>query len=310
MSTRLSAALVAFALLLTASASPAQPRPGDQQITIQVGGVARTCLVHVPAGSDGTKLLPLVIALHGSPGTGKGTAGMTGFSAMGDKAGFIAAYPDGLAGNHGWNALFGKIPGGTAFLADDYDDVAFLRALIALMTTDYHADPARVYVCGHSVGAYMAYRAAVELADVVAAVGVVNGFMGIKSLNNVPCGATIPAPAAPISLMHIRGKLDAVPDGGQAHKCLYKSVAECLRFFVEADGCAATGVESNDAATGVSRTVYSGGKAGTEVELVEVANCGHGWPAKATGLSASQALWDFFSSHPKVPDAGEAGGAE
>lgn len=303
--------------LLGAATAPAAPvaaaaARGDQLLTVPVGTLARTCWLHLPPTYDGVRKLPVVIALHGARGNGKGMAGMTGFGPMGDANGFIAAYPDGIAGDHTWNALFGKIPGGEGVLADDVDDVAFLRALIERLCAEYHADPSRVFVCGYSAGAYMAYRAAVELADLVAAVGIVNGSLGIKSLDGKPCGATIPTPAAPVSVIHICGKQDSVVKfgGAQTPKNLYRSVPDCLRFFVEANGCNATGQDTLDVANDVARTLYPGGKSGTEVKLVVVGKANHSWPLPAQGLATSRELWDFFAAHPKASPAGNAGVGE
>lgn len=284
---------------------------GDQQITLQVGELTRTCLLHLPPAYDGATSLPAVIAFHGARGNGQGMARGTGLSALADQVGFILACPDGMAGDRTWNALFGTIPGGEGILADDVDDVAFTRALIELLRNSYHADPARIFVCGYSAGAYMAYRAAVELSDLIAAAGPVNGSLGIKSLNGQPCGATIPPPAAPISLIHICGAQDGVVKfgGGQAPKNLFKSVPDCIQFFVAADGCQQEGIVTRDDEHAVTRTLYTGGRAGTEVELVVVDNCNHSWPIAQYGLSATQELWDFFSSHPKQVDEG-AGGAD
>lgn len=284
-----------------AAAMPTTPA-GDRQITVQVGEQVRTCLLHLPPAYDGATQLPLVVALHGARGNGRGMAGTTGFNALADRYGFLAAYPDGIAADRSWNALFGTIPGGEGILADDVDDVAFLRALIASLSAAYPIDPARVYVCGHSAGAYMAYRAAIEMSDVVAAAGIVNGSLGIKSLDGVPCGATIPPPLAPVSVMHICGAQDGVVkfDGAQTPKNLYKSAPDCIQFFVEANGCDKPGQTTTDPGAGVTRTLYTGGRNGTEVELVIVENCNHNWPnAQQHGLSASQELWDFFVAHPK-----------
>lgn len=289
--------------LMPASAVPPPPATAvDRQVSLQVGALTRTCLVHVPAPREGAGPMPLVITLHGARGSGSGAVGMSGFDAMADRYGFVAAYADGIAADRSWNGLFGKIPGGQGILADDVDDIAFLRALIGLLHTTCNTDPARVFVCGHSAGAYMAYRTGVELSDLVAAVGIVNGSLGIKSLDGKPCGATIPAPVAPVSVIHIAGLKDGVVKfaGAQTPKNLFKSAPDCIGFFVEANQCNATGKETVDDATGVTRTLYSGGKAGTEVELVTVANCDHSWPTVAQGLSASQELWSFFSTHPKT----------
>lgn len=114
----------------TTKATAPAPGPDDSQITLQVGTLTRTCLLHLPPGHSDGRLLPLVIAFHGSGGSGSGMAGMTGFSLLADKHGFIAAYPNGIIGKGLWNTLFGQVPGGVGVLADDVDDVAFIRELI------------------------------------------------------------------------------------------------------------------------------------------------------------------------------------
>ena len=300
---RASTVVIASVVLLLA---PLVATPGliasDQQLAVKVGDQTRTCLVHVPAAHGGARLLPLVIVLHGSGGTGENMAKMTGFSAMGDKHGFIAAYPDGIITKHNWNSLFGKIPGGEGILADDVDDVAFIRALIDTLGKSHPIDPNRVFVCGHSAGAYMAYRLAVDLADRIAAAGIVNGSLGIKSADGKPCLPDIPKPLAPVSIIQISCKKDNVVKfaGGQTPKNFFKSAPDCIQFFVQADGCATPGKETRDDQHGVARTLYSKGKGGTEVELVIVENCNHSWPFPPVGLSATQELWDFFSKHPKA----------
>ena len=292
-------------LALMAGAAPAPTK--DQSITVQVGAQKRTCVVHLPPASKGTRALPLVIVIHGSGGTGASMAGTTGFNALADKEGFIAAYPDGIVGkNRGWNALFGKpIPGGQGAQVDDVDDVGFIRALIDQLHAAYHTDPARVFVCGHSAGAYMAYRVAIDLADRVAAAGVVNGLLGIRLIDGKPSIPDIPPPVAPVSVIHIcGGKDNLVKFGGVVTpKVMAKSVPDCVQHFVKANGCSAAGKETRDAEHSVVRTLYTGGKAGTEVELVLVENCNHSWPYPQQGLSASQALWDFFAKHPKAAHA-------
>jgi hypothetical protein len=144
-------------------------------------------------------------------------------------------------------------------------------------------------------------RLAVELSDQIAAAGVVNGSLGIKSVDGQPVAVTIPEPVAPISVIHISGKKDTTVkfQGSQTPKNLFKSALDCIQMFVKANECTAPAKDTRDVAQGIVRTRYSGGKAGTEVELVVVENCGHEWPGDRHGLSASKVLWDFFSAHPK-----------
>lgn len=292
--------VITMAVLTSVAASAAGRTDG---ITVQVGDMARTCVVHLPPAYDGTRALPVVIAMHGAGGTGPEMVNATGFNDIGDREGFIAAYPEGITGrNRGWTAPFGKpVVGGAGSQVDDVDDVGFIRTLIDQLHTSYHTDPARVFVCGHSSGAYMAYRVANDLADRVAAAGVVNGSMAIRLLDGQPSIPDIPMPAAPISIIHVRGGKDNLVkfEGVKTDRVLAWSVPQCLEHFVRADGCATAGEVTRDADHGVTRTLYSGGKAGTEVELVIVDKAGHSWPNAPQGLSTSEELWSFFSRHPK-----------
>jgi polyhydroxybutyrate depolymerase len=286
--------------LLHAAAGAAAPA-GDQQITVQVGAQQRTCVVHLPRSYDGKRPLPLLIAFHGTGGTGQGFMGE--FRALADQQGFIAACPDGITGrNRGWNALFGKpIPGGQGAQVDDVDDVGFTRSLISQLHKSYHTDPSRVFVCGHSAGAYLSYRVAIDLGDQIAAAGVVNGSLGIRLLDGKPSVPDVRKPVAPVSIIHICGAKDNTVKfaGRQTERVLVRSVPECIAHFVKANGCVMPGKETRDVAHGVTRTLYTGGRSGTEVELVVVENGDHGWPNAKQGLAATQELWEFFSRHPK-----------
>ncbi len=245
--------------------------------------------------------MPLVIVLHGSRSNGQAMANYSGFSAVADREGFVVAYPDAVVNPGNWNALFGKVEGGQG-VAVDIDDVGFIRALIAHVETTFHTDPHRVFACGMSAGAYMAYRLAVELPDRLAAVGVVNGSLGIASVDGKPVLEEIPKPAGPISLMHICGRQDGIVKfvGGQAAKNKFKSVPDCVQFFVQSNGCDKHPRETIDAEHRVTRTLYTGGRDGAEVELIIVEKCGHEWPQQQRhGIAASRAMWTFFAAHPR-----------
>ena len=47
----------------SSAAPPERPGPGDHRLTIDVGGVARTYLLHAPPGYTGDAPLPLVVAM-------------------------------------------------------------------------------------------------------------------------------------------------------------------------------------------------------------------------------------------------------
>lgn len=128
---------------------------------------------------------------------------------------------------------------------------------------------------------------------------IVNGSLGIKSLDGKSVPVEIPRPATTVSVIHICGKQDKAVkfEGAQTPKNLFKSAPDCVRVFVKANGCAPSGKEIRDAEHAVTRTLYSGSKA--DVEMIVVDNCGRNWPTSQHGLNASQTLWEFFSKHPK-----------
>src|SRR5204862_7090688 len=110
--------------------------------TIVSGGATRAYILHVPAtfqASTGA----LVIALHGSNGSGLRLGETSGLTTKADAAGFAVAYPYALvspgAGITEWNEYFNQ-----SFGASGPDDVAFLRLLITTLQATVHPDPKRI----------------------------------------------------------------------------------------------------------------------------------------------------------------------
>ncbi|MCB1155654.1 polyhydroxybutyrate depolymerase, partial [bacterium] len=108
-------------------AAPA--RAGDVTHEVEVGGVARSYIVHQPPGTTLQRPAPLVIVLHGGGGRARQVARATRFSELADREGFIVAYPNGTGRGPlllTWNARYCC---GHA-LRENADDVAFIAALI------------------------------------------------------------------------------------------------------------------------------------------------------------------------------------
>jgi pimeloyl-ACP methyl ester carboxylesterase len=55
------------------------------------------------------------------------------------------------------------------------DDSAYLTDLIKMISTQYTVDPRRVYLVGHSNGAFMSFRMACDHADIITAIAALNG---------------------------------------------------------------------------------------------------------------------------------------
>jgi predicted esterase len=116
----------------------------------------------VPEGYDASRTAPLLIALHGSGGDENDFFDRyveAPLKPEAQRVGFIVACPKGREANSGYR--------GPA--EQDVFDV------LAEAERDYRIDPARIYVMGHSMGAFAAWRLAVEHPGRFAALGLIAG---------------------------------------------------------------------------------------------------------------------------------------
>src|SRR3954463_1880814 len=91
-------------------------RPGTYKVALTSAGERRTALVHVPRRAAAAPA-PLYLVLHFAGGTGAEMERVSGMSGLGDRRGFVAAYPDALPRSRPfWNA---------SGSASKPDDVAF-----------------------------------------------------------------------------------------------------------------------------------------------------------------------------------------
>ncbi len=127
--------------------------PGDHYCVFDDSYAAGSFLLHVPPSYDGSEPVPLVLVYHGAGGSGQTVAERTGFSAIADREGFIAVYPDRL-GN----------PEQVGLLLDDLEET--LRI-----------DPDRVYATGYSNGGVLMHDLACGLDGRFAAFAPVAGSM-------------------------------------------------------------------------------------------------------------------------------------
>ncbi|MCZ6820687.1 MAG: polyhydroxybutyrate depolymerase [Calditrichaeota bacterium] len=299
--------LAVFLLSVTlASATTAGERrcmsPGDHELVLVHGDRTRYYLLHLPSQYDHTKLVPLVLVLHGGGSNAHNAARMTRMSEKADREGFLVAYPYGSGFFRKrvltWNAAncCGRAK------QNDVDDVGFIRTLIDTLLTNYEIDPARVYVTGMSNGGMMAFRLGCELADKIAAIAPV-----AAAFNDDPC-----EPSAPVSVIMFNGTLDdrVRYNGGVGkgrEKRIDRSVSDAVVFWVEHNHCT---LKSDLEKQGkIVREVFFGGREGAAVVLYTIRGGRHAWPGGRKGylfgdeptrrLSATDAMWEFFVKHPK-----------
>src|SRR5262245_47224615 len=125
--------------------------------------------VHVPPGYTGETAVPLVLLLHGYGASGILEEHYMNLSAQADADVFLLALPNGTKDRFGlryWNATDACCSHGRDFP----DDSTYLLDVIDRLSAIYNVDPLRIFVVGHSNGAFMAHRLACDHADRIAAV--------------------------------------------------------------------------------------------------------------------------------------------
>jgi polyhydroxybutyrate depolymerase len=278
--------------------------PGDSTRTLNLDGLERSYILHVPPGYDGTQPMAVVLVFHGGGGNAENAVRMTGFSAQADQAGFLAVYPNGTGRLEDkvltWN-------GGTCCgYAQEFnvDDVGFVRAILADLQSLTAIDTKRIYATGMSNGGILSYRLACEASDLIAAIGPVSG-----TQNFTPC-----EPQEPVSVIHFHGTDDQhLPyAGGVGVDSLvgadFASVQNSIQFWLDYDQCPSTATSEDFA--DIEHIAYTSCAQGSAVELYTIVGGGHAWPGSngpgwvggdqpTMSISATQMLWEFFAAHPK-----------
>jgi polyhydroxybutyrate depolymerase len=152
---------------------------GKNHFTTLVDGDERAYIVHVPIAYNKNTKTPVVLMLHGASGTGEATYIGSGWKELGEDEIFLSVFPTAwdycyirsngeVYDTTRWNSL----PGIFTFCSNENpkDDVKFLRQIISELHSRFNVDPARIYMVGFSSGAQMAFRCAVEMSDLLAAV--------------------------------------------------------------------------------------------------------------------------------------------
>lgn len=268
---------------------PATPRT--------VFGSDRPVTIQVPKTYDAQRPTPLVVILHGYGADGFFQEEYLGFPPLVDSEGILMIAPDGTidaTGNRFWNATPACCGSGGPVV----DDVGYIRGLIADISRDYNVDSRRVYLVGHSNGAFMAHRMACEDAHEIAAI---ISLAGATFEDAAAC-----KPSEPLSVLDIHGDADTEVfyQGGQIDGVAYPSELETMAHWQVYDHCApglVTDPVSLDldfqlagSETEVQR--FTGCARGTDVELWTIHGGAH---IPSLSKRFRTYAWQWLSDHPK-----------
>lgn len=250
---------------------------GTHVMTVESGGVERSFEITAPESALQGGPAPLVLVYHGVFSEGSAIQTVTGMREKAAEEGFITAAGNGVG--RSWNAGVCCDPAA----ADDVDDVAFTRAMVATIQEDYCIDDSRIYATGFSNGAAMVFRLACEASDLIASFVPVAG-----SLALFPC-----EPEFPRAIDIINNVDDPVVpfDLGEF------SVLE----FYKHDSCNAVR-ETSEPAANTTCEIAPECADDTTVQLCGVRGLSHEWPGGATNpqgpFYATDVAWNFFVDHP------------
>lgn len=245
-------------------------RPGDDHLTLKVGSVNRSYVLHVPLAYDGSRPVPLVLDFHGVGGSGESELANSPYPAVTDPEGVIMAFPDGLAGPAGtaWNMGPCCVPGA--------DDLGFVRALVAQISTVACIDATRIYAVGILTGSGMVYDLACRAADLFAAVAPASFDLLQETANDCK-------PTRPITEISFRGTaVSRVPYEGGASALVpdmpvtFLGAKATFEKWAQINGC--TGSASAEDRNGCSS--YAGCRGNAEVILCTIPG-GHEDPGDA-----------------------------
>lgn len=245
---------------------------------IDVNGIKRDYIVHVPQSYSADEKYPLLFAFHGLGGNMKSSYDNSKFHLLAESENFIVVHPNGISSK--WNAV----------TVSNNADIDFVNVLIAELQKTYAVDSNRIYSSGMSNGGYFSFLLACELSDKIAAIGSVTGLMFKNALENC-------SPKRSVPILQIHGTQDNVVN--------YSGVDEVISYWVEHNGLNSTPIKSqipdSDTTDGstVEKFVYQGDNENVEIQHFKIIGGSHEWPGYQGNMDidASTEVWNFVKKY-------------
>ena len=194
--------------------------------------------VTVPSGYSDDAPAPLIVLLHTYGRTGAVQDEYMGLSGLADEYGFISVAPDGTPSAAENNPRFWNASAACCnWEGKELDDSAYIMGIIAAVKAKYSIDDRRVFIIGHSNGAFMAHRLAHDHSGAIAA---------IASLAGADQSVARPVPPHAVHVLQIHGDADTAIayEGGEIQGASYPSARQSVENWAGRNGCAAKGSDT------------------------------------------------------------------
>lgn len=184
--------------------TPIQPEAKPERVpmpTQKVFGGKRPVTLQLPPKYDPAVALPLVLVLHGAGVTGQLQAAYFGLDRLQQEQAFLLLAPNGTVddklGGSIWNATKACCD-----LTQSIPDAAYIKSLLDDVKSVYRVDEKRVYLIGHSNGAFLSYRMACDEASSITGIA---ALAGATFFDKARC-----KPSRKVNILHIHGTSDPV----------------------------------------------------------------------------------------------------
>ncbi len=269
--------LAATGPIAGASVRPATLAAGDYTMSVTVGSMVRTLILHVPPGAPVANR-PLMLVYHGNLDTAANTVNETNFEQVSNTTGDLVAFLQGY--DDSWDNIVGSSPAVKA----NIDDVGFTVAAINAIESVAPFDQHRVAATGFSAGALMVEYLGCVLANKLAVIVPVEGELPVSISSSC-------APSQPISVYEIHGTGDtAIPYWGGYFHGVYGgttvlSAPASVARWAQLDGCATTPTKSHPSSS-IMLTSYASCKSGASAVLRTIFGGQHVWGSNIGQLVA------------------------
>jgi poly(3-hydroxybutyrate) depolymerase len=299
-------AFIGVLLILSCKFSVAETTLTETKINIDASALnkfgEREYLMYVPEGlrtrKEKSTRVTLFVALHGGSNTAKHYFYTTDlYMVAEDKQDFILLFPQGHCDSYTlccWNS--GHVRG--LHQPDWYstNDVEFLDDLITFILGEF-PEIDDIVMLGFSSGAFMSYTYAInttvhQIHTVIPVSGTIGGISAEFQQPEVVYDPNDWGATFKTNVIHIHGKKDEVVpiDGGYTQTRYDMSMLDCIKFWMETNGCLGTqhpmeiDLEGNAELTKYG--VYC--EDGMEVYSLVFKNVGHAWGSFTGELEAYQ----------------------